>query len=184
MLTCSRPHRNFKRMQERRIVFTIGVTTIPLRIRWRASDDHPRSSDSPQQQVRFDRSHFVAYGESALNSRTVYFVLTADYLTHVDVLQAINLQIFDSSRRRRSSSRTRRGRSSCAVVVGMPPMSARAAMTAKNAEMSLTSSAIRAAPQHHSGRAARCCRENRAPQDHIAKLYLRAIRIARRPGIA
>ena len=72
--------RNFKRMQERRIVFTIGVSydtppdtvaRIPAMI---------REAVEAQQQVRFDRSHFMSYGDSALSFETVYFVLTADYL--------------------------------------------------------------------------------------------------------
>jgi small-conductance mechanosensitive channel len=85
--------RNFKRMQERRIVFMIGVSydtppdtvaRIPTMI---------REAIQSQQQVRFDRSHFISYGDSTLNFETVYFVLTADYLTYVNAQQAINLTI-------------------------------------------------------------------------------------------
>jgi small-conductance mechanosensitive channel len=43
--------------------------------------------------VRFDRSHFTTFGESALNFETVYFVLTADYLVYSNIHQAINLRI-------------------------------------------------------------------------------------------
>ena len=85
--------RNFKRMQERRIVFMIGVSydtppdtvaRIPTMI---------REAIQSQQQVRFDRSHFISYGDSTLNFETVYFVLTADYLSYVNAQQAINLTI-------------------------------------------------------------------------------------------
>ena len=85
--------RNFKRMQERRIVFMIGVSydtppdtvaRIPTMI---------REAIQSQQQVRFDRSHFISYGDSTLNFETVYFVLTADYLAYVNAQQAINLTI-------------------------------------------------------------------------------------------
>ena len=85
--------RNFKRMQERRIVFMIGVSydtppdtvaRIPTMI---------REAVQSQQQVRFDRSHFISYGDSTLNFETVYFVLTADYLAYVNAQQAINLTI-------------------------------------------------------------------------------------------
>jgi small-conductance mechanosensitive channel len=85
--------RNFKRMQERRIVFMIGVSydtppdtvaRIPTMI---------REAVQSQQQVRFDRSHFISYGDSTLNFETVYFVLTADYLSYVNAQQAINLTI-------------------------------------------------------------------------------------------
>jgi small-conductance mechanosensitive channel len=85
--------RNFKRMQERRVLFTIGVSyetspdnvaKIPAMI---------REAVEAQQQVRFDRSHFVSYGESALNFETAYFVLTADYLVYANINQAVNLAI-------------------------------------------------------------------------------------------
>ena len=52
-----------------------------------------REAVEAQRQVRFDRSHFVSYGESALNFETVYFVLTADYLAYADVNQAVNLAV-------------------------------------------------------------------------------------------
>jgi small-conductance mechanosensitive channel len=85
--------RNFKRMQERRVSFMISVTydtppdtveRIPTII---------REAVEAQEQVRFDRSHFTTFGESALNFETVYFVLTADYLVYSNIHQAINLQI-------------------------------------------------------------------------------------------
>jgi small-conductance mechanosensitive channel len=85
--------RNFKRMQERRVVFMLGVTydtppdtvaRIPTII---------REAVEAQEQVRFDRSHFRSYGDSTLNFETVYVVLTADYLVYADLHQAINLTI-------------------------------------------------------------------------------------------
>ena len=85
--------RNFKRMQERRVVLTIGVSydtppetvaRIPAML---------REAVEAQQQVRFDRSHFMSYGESALMFETVYFVLTADYLTFANLNQAVNLAV-------------------------------------------------------------------------------------------
>jgi small-conductance mechanosensitive channel len=126
--------RNFKRMQERRVVFTIGVNyetppdtvaRIPTII---------REAVTAQQQVRFDRSHFVAYGESALNIETVYFVLTADYLAYVDVQQAINLQIL----RQFAAQKIEFAYPTRTIVVrggsGVVPVSARVAMTAETGE--------------------------------------------------
>jgi small-conductance mechanosensitive channel len=46
-----------------------------------------------QQQLRFDRSHFMSYGDSALNFETVYFVLSADYLVYANINQAVNLAV-------------------------------------------------------------------------------------------
>jgi len=85
--------RNFKRMQERRVVLMIGVSydtppdtvaRIPVML---------REAVEAQEQLRFDRSHFVSYGDSALMFETVYFVLTADYLTFADKNQAVNLAV-------------------------------------------------------------------------------------------
>jgi small-conductance mechanosensitive channel len=85
--------RNLKRMQERRVLFLIGVTydtppdvvaRIPAII---------RDAIEAQSPVRFDRSHFSSYGESALNFESVYFVLSSDYLTYMDINQAVNLTL-------------------------------------------------------------------------------------------
>ena len=86
--------RNFKRMQERRVVLTIGVSydTPPDTVA--RIPDMLRDAVQAQEQVRFDRSHFMSYGESALNFETVYFVLTADYLVYANVNQAVNLAVF------------------------------------------------------------------------------------------
>lgn len=48
-----------------------------------------------QDKTRFERSHFVAYGDFALTFETVYFVRDADYTVYVNVQQAINFQILD-----------------------------------------------------------------------------------------
>ena len=86
--------RNFKRMQERRVVLTIGVSydTPPDTVARIPS--MLRDAVEAQEQVRFDRSHFMSYGESALNFETVYFVLTADYLVYANINQAVNLAVF------------------------------------------------------------------------------------------
>jgi small-conductance mechanosensitive channel len=86
--------RNFKRMQERRVVLTIGVSydTAPDTVA--RIPDMLREAVEAQEQVRFDRSHFMSYGESALSFETVYFVLTADYLAYANINQAVNLAVF------------------------------------------------------------------------------------------
>jgi small-conductance mechanosensitive channel len=86
--------RNFKRMQERRVVLTIGVSydTPPDTVA--RIPGMLREAVDAQEQVRFDRSHFMSYGESALNFETVYFVLTADYLVYANINQAVNLAVF------------------------------------------------------------------------------------------
>jgi len=87
--------RNFKRMYERRVVFSIGVvyqtpvekvSAIPGMIKHIIED---------QSTVRFDRAHFKEYGAYALNFEVVYWVLNPDYNIYMDIQQAINLGIYN-----------------------------------------------------------------------------------------
>ena len=86
--------RNLKRMQERRVLFTVGVTydTAPDTVA--RIPTMLREAVEAQEHVRFDRSHFTAYGDSSLNFETVYFVLSPDYLTYANTNQAVNLAVF------------------------------------------------------------------------------------------
>jgi small-conductance mechanosensitive channel len=86
--------RNYKRMVERRAVFMLGVTyetsadqlaRIPVIVREAVTD---------QQQTRFDRCHFLTYGDFSLNFETVYWILSSEFNVYADIQQAINLEIF------------------------------------------------------------------------------------------
>ena len=86
--------RNFKRMYERRVVFTIGVvydtpyemiSEIPKMIRNIIESKEP---------VRFDRAHFKEYGDYSLKFEVVYWVQGPDYNLYMDIQQAINLEIY------------------------------------------------------------------------------------------
>ena len=88
--------RNYGRMMERRVVFSVGVTyqtsieqlkLIPKIIR--------EAIESHADNVRFDRSHFKEYGDFALTFETVYYVLSADYNEYMDIQQAVNLRIYE-----------------------------------------------------------------------------------------
>jgi len=85
--------RNYKRMYERRIAFSLGVTydtgadlleQIPKMI---------EEIISAQPNVRFDRCHFKSFGDFALIIETVYYMLIPDYTAYMDTQQAINLAI-------------------------------------------------------------------------------------------
>lgn len=86
--------RNFKRMSERRILFTVGVTyQTPAR----KLAEIPRilqEAVSGQPGVRFDRAHFRSYDDSAMTFEIVYFVLDPDYNRYMDTQQRVNLEIF------------------------------------------------------------------------------------------
>ena len=86
--------RNYGRMNERRILFTLGVT---YETGYRALEEIPRMIEeivSGQESVRFDRCHFSSFGDSALRFEVVYHMLVPDYSVHLDVRQSINLDIY------------------------------------------------------------------------------------------
>jgi small-conductance mechanosensitive channel len=86
--------RNYKRMWERRIVFSIGVTyETPYEKLSRIPTIIQKVIES-QEKARFDRAHFASYGDFSLNFEIVYYVLSADYNEYMDVQQTINLAIF------------------------------------------------------------------------------------------
>jgi len=88
--------RNFGRMQERRVVFSLGVTYQTPADKLERIPGLIKAAIESQERVRFDRSHFASYGDSALNFETVYYVESSDYATHMDILQSVNLTIYRS----------------------------------------------------------------------------------------
>jgi small-conductance mechanosensitive channel len=87
--------RNFGRMAQRRIAFDLGVTYQTPRAKLEKIPQLIRESVEAQGSVRFDRSHFKAYGDFALIFETVYYVLSADYGVYMDIHQGINLAIHE-----------------------------------------------------------------------------------------
>jgi small-conductance mechanosensitive channel len=85
--------RNFGRMAERRIVFTLGVTYQTPRAKLEAIPGIIRSAVEAQEHTRFDRSHLSGYGASSIDFETAWYVLVPDYTTYMDVQQAIYLAI-------------------------------------------------------------------------------------------
>jgi small-conductance mechanosensitive channel len=86
--------RNFKKMNERRNVFTFGVLyqTEPDKLEMIPS--LVQEIVEAQEQTRFDRAHFKELGNFSLNFEVVYYMLTPDYLVHMNTQQAINLALF------------------------------------------------------------------------------------------
>lgn len=86
--------KNYKRMNTRRILFSLGVVyetpydslvKIPGLIR-EIIDAEPKA--------KFGRAHFSSYGDFALNYDIVYFVLTPLFDDYMDIQQNVNLKIF------------------------------------------------------------------------------------------
>ncbi len=85
--------RNYKRMQERRAVFSVGVEygTPPEKLA--AVPATLKEIVSSQPHVRFDRAHLQTLGESAIMFEVVYFMVEPDYVLFMNTQQAINLAI-------------------------------------------------------------------------------------------
>ena len=85
--------RNYKRMQERRIVFTIGVIYQTTKAQLEKIPTIIKDIIDKQELARFDRSHFKNFGDFSLNFETVFWVESADYNQYMDIQQSINLKI-------------------------------------------------------------------------------------------
>jgi len=84
---------NFKRMDERRIVFSIGLTyDTPSK----SLKEVPKIIEeviSNVENVRFDRAHFKSFSTSSLDFEIVYFVQSDDYNEYMNAQQSINMAI-------------------------------------------------------------------------------------------
>jgi small-conductance mechanosensitive channel len=92
-LTKSRIH-NYKRMNRRRIVFTIGVVYNTPAEKLERIPEILRTIISEQEQVTFDRAHFAKFGSFSLDYEIVYFIESSDYVQYMNIQQDINLKIF------------------------------------------------------------------------------------------
>ena len=88
--------RNYKRMQERRIVFAVGVTYDTPADKLEQIPKLIEQAVAQQDNARFDRAHFKDLGAFSLDFETVYYVRLPDYGVYMDVQQAINLQLVRS----------------------------------------------------------------------------------------
>ena len=88
--------RNYGRMYERRVVFTLGVTYETPRAKLQEIPPLLRQIIEAQEGVRFDRAHFAKYGPYSLDFEVVYHVLSPDYGRYMDAQQAINFRIHEA----------------------------------------------------------------------------------------
>lgn len=86
---------NFKRMSERRVVFTLGLVYELNADQLRRVPALVKDAVEGASLTRFDRCHFKTMGAYSLDFECVYFVTTGDYLAYMNAQQAINLAIFE-----------------------------------------------------------------------------------------
>lgn len=93
-LTSSWVH-NYKRMDLRRVVFSFGIIRQTPVEKVKEIPGWIKNIIVSRDQTRFDRAHFLKFGESSLDFEVVFYVLSADYNIYMDIQQAINLDIME-----------------------------------------------------------------------------------------
>ncbi|WP_205956325.1 mechanosensitive ion channel family protein [Pantoea stewartii] len=91
---------NYKRMQQRRLVFTFGISYATPSEQVREISELVKTIIQGIEMTRFDRAHFLAFDDSKLTFEVVYFVLSADYNVYMDIQQEINLQLMAALEKR------------------------------------------------------------------------------------
>ena len=92
-LTKSRIH-NFKRMERRRVIFTLGVVYSTTHEKLQKIPTILKDIISSQELATYDRAHFAKFGAYSLDFEIVYFIESADYVPFMNTQEAINLKIF------------------------------------------------------------------------------------------
>ncbi len=90
----SRIH-NFKKMQERRMVFSIGVTFNTPPEKLRKINQMVQEIFSGISSTRLDRVHFNNIGQSSLDFEIVYYVTNSDYIIAMNAQQEVNLSLIE-----------------------------------------------------------------------------------------
>lgn len=86
--------RNFKRMEKRRISFTIGVTYQTPHEKLVLIPKIVEEVFAAIENADLDRVHFAAFGDFSLNYEIVYFVAVPDYKTYMNIQQQVNLGLY------------------------------------------------------------------------------------------
>src|SRR5262249_34185343 len=87
--------RNFKRMRERRQVFTVGVTYGTEKKKVERIAGLLKEIVSAVPDTRFDRAHLKALGASSLDFEVVYYVQKPAYNPLMDLQHRLNLEIHE-----------------------------------------------------------------------------------------
>nr|WP_294927862.1 mechanosensitive ion channel family protein [uncultured Flavobacterium sp.] len=88
--------RNYKRMEKRRVVFSLGVTYQTTHSQLAEVPKIVKEIITSKSQLQFDRGHFSGYGDFSLNFEFVYYVLDPDYNLFMDNQQEVYLEIFSA----------------------------------------------------------------------------------------
>lgn len=82
---------NYRKLNERRIAFRVGFTYETPQKKLEQLPEIVKEVIENTKGVRFDRAHFLTFGDFALEYEIVYYVLSSDYAAYCDAQQEINL---------------------------------------------------------------------------------------------
>jgi small-conductance mechanosensitive channel len=85
--------RNYKRMSQRRVAFTFGVSYATEPDQLEKIPNMIKTYIQKVEKARFDRAHFKGFTSTTLEFEVVYFLDTDDFNLYMDVQQALNLAL-------------------------------------------------------------------------------------------
>jgi small-conductance mechanosensitive channel len=85
--------RNYKRMHERRVSFQLFLPLTTKGAEMRKAISLIQAIIASKEKVRPERCHFMSIGKVSMDIEVVYYVLTDDYNTHMNIQQDILLEI-------------------------------------------------------------------------------------------
>jgi small-conductance mechanosensitive channel len=86
--------RNFERLDERRVQFTLGLAPDTPAAKLGVVPDILRETIEAQADARFERAHFKEFGKDQLSFEAAYYVSDRDYNRYMDIQQVINLSVY------------------------------------------------------------------------------------------
>jgi small-conductance mechanosensitive channel len=86
--------RNFRRLYQRRVLFNIDVMIDTPTEKLERLPGTIQEIIQAQSPVKFDRSHVLGLTDSAVRIESVYYVLDPEYSVHMNIQQAVQLEIF------------------------------------------------------------------------------------------
>ena len=87
--------RNYKRMENRRVAYKIGVTYNTPSEKLRLIPSLISEIITSMDMAKFDRTHLKSFDDFSITYEVVYYVLSQDYALYMDVNQEINFKIKD-----------------------------------------------------------------------------------------
>jgi small-conductance mechanosensitive channel len=85
--------RNFRKLEKRRVAFTIGVTYDTPSEKLRKVPDIIKNIVSKSEFAELDRVNFTEFGDFSLKFLVIYYIKVADYGKYMDTQQEINYAI-------------------------------------------------------------------------------------------